>query len=126
MFVKIVNTPRYFVACIVTWTCLCGTAFHLIEHKSMITAVYWAIVTGSGVGYGDLYPTHVAGRLITMFYIASMIFLVVPLITAQFASKLIVNRDAWTDEEQEQVKGDLKEALRQLNELHKQMNRSGG
>jgi hypothetical protein len=31
---------------------------------SIASGIYWAVVTSSTVGYGDLYPTSVAGRAI--------------------------------------------------------------
>jgi len=43
--------------------------------------------------------------------VMSAVFVVVPTITAFIASKFIVDDDAWTHDEQEQVKDDLKEIL---------------
>ena len=40
--------------------------------------------------------------------ISSMVLLVVPLITAHFASKLIVDQDAFRHEEQEEIKNNLR------------------
>jgi hypothetical protein len=36
---------------------------------SVAAAIYWAIVTGTTVGYGDFYPTTVAGRCIASLWI---------------------------------------------------------
>lgn len=43
--------------------------------------------------------------------VMSAVFVVVPTITAFIASKFIVDDDAWTHDEQEQVKDDLKKIL---------------
>lgn len=42
---------------------------------SIWAGIYWAIVTGTTVGYGDLYPTTVGGRLISCFWIFSGILI---------------------------------------------------
>jgi voltage-gated potassium channel len=47
--------------------------------------------------------------------ISSMVLLVVPLITAHFASKLIVDQDAFRHEEQEELKQNLRR-VRQIAE----------
>ncbi|CAF4372823.1 unnamed protein product, partial [Adineta steineri] len=50
---------------------LFGSAVYFAEEQSngvafdsIPTAVYWGIVTITGVGYGDIYPITVAGRII--------------------------------------------------------------
>jgi voltage-gated potassium channel len=49
-----------------------------------------------------------------------MILFLVPMITASFASKLIVDRNAFTHEEQEE----MKQMLHQLLEIEKRKNKS--
>lgn len=58
--------------------------------------------------YGDTYPTTVAGRVLAGLLISTMVLLVIPLITAHFASKLIVDADAFRHEEQEEIKQNLR------------------
>lgn len=38
---------------------------------SLWATIYWSIVTGTTLGYGDLYPTTLGGRLISCFWIFS-------------------------------------------------------
>jgi voltage-gated potassium channel len=54
------------------------------------------------------------GRVAASTLIISMVIFFIPMVTASFASKLIVNRDAWTHEEQERIKAMLAEILRRL------------
>jgi hypothetical protein len=47
---------------------------------SIWAGIYWAIVTGTTVGYGDFYPTSVGGRFISCFWIfAGILVLGIPI-----------------------------------------------
>jgi voltage-gated potassium channel len=81
------------------------------EDKGVGDSIWWAVVTASTVGYGDTYPTTAAGRILAGTLISTMVLLVVPLITAHFASKLIVDQDAFRHEEQEEIKANLRRIL---------------
>lgn len=111
-FVKVVNTPRYLLYLGVLIFGSATLAFRLIERYSW---VYWSIVTGTGVGYGDFTPHHAAGKVVAMILaLATMIFYI-PMIVASIASRLIVDRNAFTDAEQEELKHDMREIIRALN-----------
>ena len=66
-------------------------------------------MTFTTVGYGDQFPETVSGRISGILLVAAAVFLVVPTITAMVATRIIGNRDAFTHEEQEEVKGLLRE-----------------
>jgi voltage-gated potassium channel len=53
-----------------------------------------------------------------------MVLLVIPLITAHLASRLIVDADAFRHEEQEEIKNNLR-AIRELVEQLNERDRSG-
>lgn len=95
-------------------TVVATIGFEWTERRGWWDSLWWVIVTGSTVGYGDQYPTTIGGRIIGALLIISMVFLLVPLIVAHMSSYMIVNNDAFTHAEQEQIKNDLtaiKEAL---------------
>ena len=120
--VWVANRPKalmlgYFVMIIVT-----SVLFAVFEHKDVGTALWWAVVTASTVGYGDTSPTTAAGRVVAGILISAMVLLVIPLITAHFASKLIVDQDAFRHEEQEEIK----EQLRRIRVLTEQLAESAG
>lgn len=51
---------------------LSGTIFyHLIEHWSILDSVYFTSTTLTTVGFGDLVPQTVAGKIFTIFYMFS-------------------------------------------------------
>ncbi len=81
------------------------------EHTSLLNAIYWSIVTATTLGYGDFSPHSVFGKVLTSLLITFTVFVMIPTITANVAAWLIVNRDAFTHEEQEQIKDNVAEVL---------------
>ncbi|MCY0900086.1 MAG: ion channel [Firmicutes bacterium] len=59
-----------------------ATLFALTQHVSWFTGIYWAIVTVTTVGYGDVVPKDPVGRVVA---IGTMI-VVIPLVGAVFAN----------------------------------------
>lgn len=80
------------------------TAYMVFDHHSLIDAMWWGFMTFTTVGYGDQYPTSLFGRIAGVMLVMTAVFVVIPSITAVIASRLIVDQDAWTHEEQEEVK----------------------
>ena len=66
-------------------------------------------LTGPVEGSAALAPATWQGRVLAALLISTMVLLVIPLITAHFASKLIVDHDAFRHEEQEELKRNLRE-----------------
>jgi voltage-gated potassium channel len=63
------------------------------EFKSLWDGIWWAIVTVTTVGYGDIYPTTVSGRLIGM----ALMFLGIgflAVLTATISSRFIKSERA--------------------------------
>lgn len=79
-------------------------AFAAFEGRSFADGLWWACVTATTTGYGDLAPVTLGGRLVGAALMHAASWLVFPLITARVAAKLIVNSDAWTHQEQEETK----------------------
>jgi voltage-gated potassium channel len=87
---------------------LCGLAYWIVEGSGPIRSLYWAIVTGGTVGYGDFYPKTTPGRGVAVFLIVSMAILII-LSNAHVTAWLIPNVDLWSDEEQEELKAEIDE-----------------
>jgi len=58
-----------------------GLAFAVAEHVPVTTGLYWAVATGTTVGYGDVTPHNPAGRLIAVVVMLTAI----PLFGAAFS-----------------------------------------
>lgn len=105
--VVIANRPLHLSMFSASVVGLGGAGYAIAEHQGPITSLWWAVVTASTVGYGDAYPETTFGRGVATLLIISMVTLIIPMITASFTSKLIVDRDVFTHEEQEQIKSTL-------------------
>jgi voltage-gated potassium channel len=105
---RIANSAKATVLTFLLLIVVSAILYSLMEDKGVGDSIWWAVVTASTVGYGDTYPTTAAGRILAGTLISTMVLLVVPLITAHFASKLIVDQDAFRHDEQEEIKENLR------------------
>jgi voltage-gated potassium channel len=113
-FTRVANSPGLLL---VTFLALMATAsvlYGVFEDAGLFDSLYWSVVTATTLGYGDFSPHSTPGKVLTSALIISTVFLFIPTITANLASKLIVNRDAFTHEEQEEIKDTLHAILARL------------
>ena len=116
--VWLANSPRTLILSYLILIAVCGVIYSQVERDVTFgDAVWWAVVTASTVGYGDISPKTVPGRAVAGLLISIMVLVVIPLITAHFASKLIVDHDAFRHEEQEELKNNLRRVRTLLEEL---------
>ncbi|MFI5491250.1 potassium channel family protein [Actinoplanes sp. NPDC051859] len=115
--VWLANSPKTLMLSYSLLIAICAVLYHFIEGKSIGDSLWWAVVTASTVGYGDIAPSTLPGRIMAGLLISIMVLVVVPLITAHFASKLIVDTDAFKHDEQEELKNNLRVVRRLLEEL---------
>ena len=115
-FVRVANSPSLLLAVFVFVMVSTSVLYGVFEDAGFLDSLYWSIVTATTLGYGDFSPHSTEGKVLTSLLIASTVFLFIPTITANLASKLIVNRDAFTHEEQEEVKAALTAILARLDE----------
>lgn len=60
---------------------LCTIIFMIFESHDFFNALWWCTVTWFTVGYGDLYPQSIGGKLFTMYTIISSHVLILVLTT---------------------------------------------
>lgn len=103
-FIKIVNTPRYLVYMGLTILALATISFHIIEHYSLYNSAYWSFITALGIGYGDITPHHNAGKAVASMLGVITEFFFIPMIVVSLTSRVVVDRNAFTNAEQEEMK----------------------
>jgi voltage-gated potassium channel len=114
VFVKVANSPRALVLVFLVTILGSSIVYSVAESSSFSDSVYWSLVTATTLGYGDFSPHSEVGKVLTSFLICFTVFMLIPTITANLASRLIVNRDAFTHEEQEEIKENLRRVLARL------------
>jgi voltage-gated potassium channel len=114
--IRIANSPRLLLSTAMVLLTISSVGYSIAEGENILTGFWWSVVTATTVGYGDAYPRTVAGKFTAGMLMASMVLFFIPMVTASFASRLIVNRDAFTHDEQEQIKEGISEILRRLDD----------
>jgi voltage-gated potassium channel len=118
VLVWLANSPKKLLLAYAMLIVICGALYDRFEaDTSFGDSIWWAVVTASTVGYGDISPETWQARVMAGVLISAMVLLVIPLITAHFASKLIVNNDAFHHEEQEELKENLRITRALLEEM---------
>jgi voltage-gated potassium channel len=111
------NSPRTLMMSYALMIIIAAALYSVFEKVGVGDSLWWAVVTASTVGYGDISPDTWQARAIAVVLISTMVLLVIPLITAHFASRLIVDTDAFRHDEQEELKNNLRVVRRLLEEL---------
>lgn len=96
---------------------IAAAVFDVAEGKDFGSSAWWAVVTATTVGYGDLSPATATGRVVATLLMHTTTLCVLPLLTAEIAAKLIVNNDAFTHDEQEEIKLTLQRIERRLAQI---------
>lgn len=62
------DTTLLWIIIILSLILIWGVFFHLIEGHSRFDSVYFVIMTMTTVGYGDIVPTTIIGKVLTMIF----------------------------------------------------------
>ena len=89
----LVNAPHLLVLAIVAIWVACSLTYAVVEDKGPIEGLWWGIVTGSTVGYGDFYPASTTGRAVGAVLIVSMLVLV-PIAIGHVIANLVFDKES--------------------------------
>ena len=89
----LVNAPHLLVLVVLGIWVACSLVYALLEDKGPIEGLWWGIVTGSTVGYGDFYPSSTAGRAVGAILIVSMLVLV-PIAIGHVIANLVFDKES--------------------------------
>lgn len=90
---------------------LSAVLFAWVEQKPFLDGLWWSCATALTVGYGDIAPVTTAGKWLGIVFAHLWILITIPLVVANVIVKIIHDFDAFTHEEQEEVKGNLRKVL---------------
>lgn len=88
--------------------------FSVLEDKSFGDATWWAVVTAMTVGYGDIVPVTLGGRIVGGILMHLVPLFVIPLVIVRLLKTFIKDENEFTHKEQEQIKEDLAAIKRAL------------
>ena len=72
-----------------------------IENRTFFDGFYWASVTATTIGYGDLLPTQTSTRIIMIIFSHFQVFFCIPCVVVLLMSKVIHDENRFTHNEQE-------------------------
>jgi voltage-gated potassium channel len=98
---------------------LSSVLFSHFEGKNLLDSFYWSCVTSLTVGYGDISPVTLEGRITMMFFGHFWTFGTLPLIVSNIILKVIEDKDAFTNDEQEELKQSVRKILAHCEEVRK-------
>lgn len=111
---RLTNTFPEILAYYLTILAVTGLLFSYFEDKPLFDSFWWACVTGLTIGYGDLYPSTLGGRIDALFLMHVVPLVIIPLIITRLLTAVVEDRNAFTDDEQEQIKRDIKDIKKAL------------
>ncbi|MET1037617.1 MAG: potassium channel family protein [Aeromicrobium sp.] len=89
----LVNAPHLLVLVVLAIWVACSLTYAVLEDKGPVEGLWWGIVTGSTVGYGDFYPSSTAGRAVGAILIVSMLVLV-PIAIGHVIANLVFDKES--------------------------------
>jgi voltage-gated potassium channel len=88
---------------------IASTGFTYFEGLPFLKSLWLSFVTATSTGYGDISPKTLGGQITAVALMHATIFIVIPLAVARILSVVLQDRNAFTDEEQEEMKTILRQ-----------------
>jgi voltage-gated potassium channel len=109
LFIRATDTFKELIVWYLGLVLFGALLFSFFESKPYADSLWWAFVTALTVGYGDMYPVTLGGRIVAIVLMHSVVFVIAPLIIARLLSIIFIDANKFTNDEQEQIKKDVAE-----------------
>ena len=96
------------------------TTFALIEGIPWLDAFYWAGITATSLGYGDITPKTEIGKLVAYLWAHVAIYGIAPLVVVRYMENIMGQRDTFTHAEQQRMFKELCLMREMICDLHQQ------
>jgi voltage-gated potassium channel len=80
-----------------------AVTFSFVEGETFIKSLYWAGITTTTTGYGDITPKTVPGMVLAFVVTHLSAFVIAPLVIVKLNQKMLRDENVFTDAEQREV-----------------------
>lgn len=108
------NDLRMIALAYVASLLLAALLFSLVEEHGFLDSLWWCVVTALTIGYGDIAPETVTGRVIATLFQHFWIFGIAPLIIVNIIVRITRDHDEYTHAEQEWLQESIIRLARKL------------
>jgi voltage-gated potassium channel len=115
IIVYIANRMHIIFAVYLVSLLIAASLFGHFENKPLLDGLWWAVVTALTIGYGDLSPATLPGRITGVLFGHFWIFGVIPMIIGNVVSKMLEDKNKFTHAEQEWQEQTLRAIAQKLN-----------
>ena len=98
-----------------------ASLFAAVENVSFIDGLWWSLVTALTIGYGDIAPLTITGKIIGVIFSHFWIFGIVPMIIANIITKIIADENEFTQDEQDFIKDNTASNNKKLRAIEQQL-----
>ncbi len=85
--------------------------FAWAEDRTFLDGLWWSSATALTIGYGDIAPVTVIGKLIGLVFAHVWVLITIPLVVANIIVNIVEDKEKFTQAEQDEVKGNLRKVL---------------